>query len=374
MNKLIKICFFNILMAMKSFSAESLYERSDLALSSQNFRVLFFNDQNTRVTVSINDQATYEGYYVTAIACSTMEKVGDLTFQKFKDGPLHYLCLAEEEKYKDLHEKLDYMNSAFHQVCDDDFSHLRSNPTICPQSSLESLYSSIQDSETVIFTFGAGISYGYVPTLIEFFKTLNLEKVASDDSATDASMAQYIRKLFTDPENTLEQARAEWLKVTFCRLKTTPAHQSMQSLIELLKKAGKDIFVYTDNIDGIHHRSNIKLSETHLPEDGLTIIDYPAAEKINNKKVTVLVCGQSFDFHGILSTIQTRGRHAKELSFFSLNVSPNSIAIYDGLDVGDYSSDEDQDTPLPSLKYLDMAHIPGSLHQTLPELYSMFLS
>lgn len=216
----------------------------------------------------------------------------------------------------------------------------------------------------------------YVPTLIDFFKALDLQKVASKDKATEESMVPFMSKLAEDKEKILQIVQREWGKVVARDIASTPAHQALAHLIELLRNEGKDVFAYTDNIDRIHKKTGIQLSEEHIPEEGITRILYPPINKIGQKKMTVLACGQSFDFHGILSTIYSRKDHAQEMSFFSLNIHPSSIAIYEGLDVEKAleSSTEGVDISQFPVKSLDMLHIPGSLHQTLPELYERFKS
>lgn len=370
MIKSVKICFCIILMAIKAFAMEPCYVESNLGFSSRQFGVTFFNNHDARIISNIDNTIIREGYYTTAVVYGSQERIEGLSFKKFENGPLHYLCLDREENYKDLQQLLDELNRGLIQSLSCSSSTLFSRPSLCVASSLESLYSYIRDSQTVCITFGAGISAGYVPTLIGFFEVLNLEKVPSEDKATDDSIIRYISKLFREREHTIEITQKEWLKVVSCNIDTTPAHTALKSLIDLLKEKGKDVFVYTDNIDGIHQRSNIQLSELHVPEEQMTKILYPPLEKMCQKKIAVLACGQSFDFHGVLSTINTRINFSQEASFFSLNINSNSIGIYEGLDV-DIALDSSESIDISSfpIKYLGMKHIPGSLHETLPELY-----
>jgi hypothetical protein len=371
-----KIFLCSILMVIKVFATEPIslesYDASDLRFSSFQSGVIFFNNSKNERVIDVNGRVTHKGYYDTAVAYSNKYKdINGLKLKKFKDGPLHYLCLDSEERYNNLYQELEILNAALlKQNAQATHSAVLLTPPQCRQSSLEELVSCLQNSQTVVITFGAGISQGYVPTLLEFFNTLSIKKVASEDKATDDSMEKYISQLFSEKEKTLELTRREWLKVFSCDYKTTPAHTALKSLIEFLKEKGKDVFVYTDNIDGIHHRSEIELSEMSIPEEEMTEIKYPPIDKIAEKQVAVLVCGQSFDFHSILSTIQTRGGSAHAVSFFSLNVNANSIGTYEGLDVDKFKMIEKHDLCFP-IKYLDMQYIHGSLHDTLPYLLDM---
>jgi hypothetical protein len=372
-----KVFLCSALAGMEAFSMESenpiSYNSSNLSFSSPAFGVILFDTSKTRRIIFPNNQVTQEGYYCTSLAYSRKEHIGDLQLKKFKDGPLHYLCLDPEEQYNDLYQELKELNrNLFCQKEEATKTQLLalSKPPTCTKSSLEDLASRLKKCETVVITFGAGISSGYVPTLLDFFNKINMEKIPSQDMATDESMKNFIIDLFSK-KKTLEVIQREWSKIAWCNHETTPAHAALKSLIESLRAKGKDVFVYTDNIDGIHKRMNIELSEGFIKEKEVTEIRYPPMEKLREREVVVLACGQSFDFHGILSTLQTRGKFASEISFFALNTNLNSIGAYEGLDVDEFNMEKEQDISCFPIKYLDMQCIQGSLHDTLPALLSM---
>ncbi|MDF3033578.1 MAG: Sir2 family [Alphaproteobacteria bacterium] len=368
-----RIYFFIILAITNAFAADDrsdhCYVKSDLTILSQDSGIIFFNNRDSKIISQLDGTITSEGMYVTAVVYGKQARMEKLHLKKFrKEGPLHYLCLDREEDYQGLDQALNRANTI---MIDNSSVELPPAPSLCAEASLESLCSSIQDAQTVCITFGAGISAGYVPTLIECFEALGLEKVASRDIATNESMARCISELVKDREKVLKIAQAVGTKVARRDIAPTPAHHALKSLADFLRKNGKDVFIYTDNIDGIHKRAGIPLSEVYVPEEDIKQILYPPVEAIAQKKVTVLVCGQSFDFHYILSTIYAREKAAQKISFFSLNINPESMAIYEGLDVEACAlrNPEDSDNCNFPMENLKMNHIPGSLQETLPALY-----
>ncbi|MCE3230739.1 MAG: Sir2 family [Alphaproteobacteria bacterium] len=364
--------FFIILAITNAFAAddraEGYYVASDLTLSSPNFGVIFFNNHNTQIFRHQHNTVTTEGMYVTAVVYGKESEIGEFHFKKFQEGPLHYYCLDRGKNYQGLEEKLKEVNGEYAK--DNPFG-LPPIPSLCRESSLDYLCANLRDSHTICITFGAGISAGYVPTLLDFFETLGLEKMASKDITTDESMVRFIGELLEEREKTLKIIQTEWTKTSLFEIAPTPAHCALKSLADFFEKQGKDVFIYTDNIDGIHKRAGIPLSEVYVPEEDIKQILYPPVEAIAQKKVTVLVCGQSFDFHYILSTIYAREKAAQKISFFSLNINPESMAIYEGLDVEACAlrNPEDSDNCNFPMENLKMNHIPGSLQETLPALY-----
>lgn len=358
--------------------ALQIYEESDLGFSCKNSGITFFNRHNSKIINEINSNTQLDGKYQSAVIYSNKSKISDLTLHQFQQGPLHYLCLDKNILYKGLSDLLYQKNDYF---LTEHLPNISSTvPSFCPESSLAELSKRLRESETVCITFGAGLSSGYVPTLIDIFNKLNLEKEASNDLVTEESFERFVNHLLMKKDSVLSTIQTEWAKVLYSPHDTTPAHEALKKLIDFLEIQGKDVFVYTDNIDGIDEKVNIKLSEQELPKeednsnDRFDKILYPPLDTMHQKKVTVLVCGQSFDFHYVLSTIHSRCRTSQEVIFFNLNISSSSFNIYKGLDVDICTQNpESVETSDFHVESLPMLHIPGSLHDTLPQLYQMLL-
>ena len=108
------------------------------------------------------------------------------------------------------------------------------------------------DAETVIISFGAGISQGYVPTLQEFYEALGVKKAFSKSSITDQSFVSFAEELITNHKQTTKKVRKVWDDVMSCDHQSTPSHELLLRIIYILRNSGKLVLPYTDNIDGIH--------------------------------------------------------------------------------------------------------------------------
>lgn len=345
--------FYFLMLSWLSVASSSVeYSESGFSISSARAGVAFYHESTPNSFTP----------YAAALVYGKEDRLGELSLTS-RDS-FFYSCTHNEENYKGLSERFSEIKECLSSI-----EPIISEPDPCEPSSLPALVAKIQESDNVYITFGAGISHGYVPTLLDVFRALDLEKVTSNDKATDRSFISFVNRLFGDErERILKTIREEWgQKVMRCSVDSTPAHQATKELVEHLTGQGKIVRVYTDNIDGIHEKLNIPLSE-QKQEGGSTIL-YPPIEEIGDKKSVVLGCGQSFDFHGVLSTIYARQNSPEKISFFSLNVDPRSIVIYKGLDVDTLNPHEGVDLSDFETQSLPMYLVQGSLHDTLPVLY-----
>lgn len=349
-------------------SANDSYEQSDLGINSQSIGIRFYNNvQETNSTFFESATSLSPELYSSAVIYSKNPTIGDLALEPFKhEGvTIYFHCLDKGSQYKNLESYLAQISKAYTETF---WSIPKSEAS--EETPLEFVIEDLKTSSNICITFGAGFSGGYVPTLIEFFNLLGLEKQSSIDAATDESMQDFVKNLIDNKKDILNKVRKEWLTVKNCEIKTTPAHKALFNITRLLIKNQKNVFVYTDNIDGIHHKVGIQLSEQYIPEDSVTLIKYPPEEKLKDSKTTVLVCGQSFDFHGVLSTIFTRRNSMERLVFYSFNIQPDSFFVYDGLDV-DILDDQLVDiSKLPAIN-LPTKWIKGSIHDRFPDFYKM---
>lgn len=364
LEQIIKLCVFAVIMTLNA-SVTTSYLESDLTISSSNgkFLVQFYNDDNYTIFCDLDGSKTMRGFYSTAVIYAK-EPIDGLSFKQFNEST-YYLCLHEEEKYQELTEALENFSQRTCLQPSASALSSRENGNGHTESSLDVLCQHIQSSESVCITFGTGISGGYVPTLVEFFNALGLEKSCAIDTATEESFVPFIISLATRKDEILPTVQTEWGKVFNCNISSTPAHSALKQLIGLLENKGMHTFAYTDNIDEIHHKVGIQLSE----ESAMKRIIYPSLDCIRDKKMTVLVCGQSFDFHCVLSTIHTRASLAREIVFFHLNLTPDRIEIFKGLDVDVLrESDTEIDVSEIPQETLEMQFISGNLHEILPTL------
>ncbi len=332
------------------------YIKSDFALSTSCAGIDFYHAQTSNSLQK----------YAAAVIYGKEDHLGELPLRP-KDN-FFYLCTHDEGNYIGLSDRFAQIKEAFLST-----SMIIPEPEPCELSSMSTLLTKIQESDNIYITFGAGISQGYVPTLLEVFNALGVEKVTSNDKVTSSSFISFVNRLFGEErERIFETLRFTWdKKVMGCEVDSTPAHQGLKKLIDNLTQKGKTVRVYTDNVDAIHDKLNITLSE-QKHEGGNTIILYPPLEELRDKKTVVLVCGQSFDFHGVLSTIYARQHSPEKISFFSLNVDPRSIIIYEGLDVDNLRNEENAYLLDFNPQSLPMQLIQGSLHNILPDLYNQF--
>jgi hypothetical protein len=90
--------------------------------------------------------------------------------------------------------------------------------------------------DNICITFGAGISAGYVPTLIEFFAVLGIEKVVYEDCATDDYLKKFIVDLYNDSEKQLNLVQETWNKVKPGNIHSTPTrHYRNKGLCVILR-------------------------------------------------------------------------------------------------------------------------------------------
>lgn len=323
----------------------------------------------------ISNAQVDDSMFQSALVYTTnIKKIEGIPLKRFRETRAYYYCLFPEESYPKLENFLGNYAADIDSSSSDEEeeSQTQLNPGQCQTSSLDVLVSQILDSDIVCFPFGAGISSGYIPTLLDLFKGWGLEKVTSKDCATKESLICFTGKLINAPKETLGMVRKDYMNVFAHKIESTPAHHALKQLIDILKDAGKAVYIYTDNVDGIDVRVGIQKSYKHM--DGYTVrTDLP---QLNQRKTTVVVCGLSFDFDNILSTLYTRRADAQRISFFSLNVNPNNIAIMDGWDSDKmYDQYFSKGESAPPIKYnspiAEMLCVPGSLQDALPALFNL---
>jgi hypothetical protein len=241
---------------------------------------------------------------------------------------------------------------------------------------VSALITSIKEADIISISFGAGLSHGYVPTLEESCSQLGLRKIPSSDQVTDDSIKRFLLDLVKSPQEHLPVIRDIWSQVDSCTVESTPAHLALENLINILKKDEKSILVYTDNIDGIHHRCGIELSRTkyqELEKDALCSYEqvfYPKPQDLEGKKITSLLIGQSFDFDCIHSHLFAA---ASQTNFFLLNVKGDPIKIFKNLDLSNIP-EEGFD-----IKELEKINLPaffvyGNVHNLIPQILEMYNS
>ncbi len=354
-----------------TFPMRAVYVHSDLAFTTVGpegrFAVEFCHREDAL-------SADHDGQYVSAVLYGDRPLEG-LHMEEYSTG-LHYLCLEGTiDDYKDLKEMLKGVSfDDFDAPCPPP-SQERTVHSYTQKSTLEDLILPLQGAKQVVITFGAGMSAGYVPTLPDFLKTLDLRKNPFDDCIEGTSFIPFVRRLFLgEKEHILQTINCEWgAKIRDCSVPSTPAHEALKNLVDVLRSQGKQTFVYTDNIDGIDARVQIPLArEEHCEqqEDGTrtsyTQIMYPP--KVEGFTV-VLICGQSFDFQGVLSTLRTQ---QKDLSLFALNTSSQAICLYQGLHVPSLTQGTHYRETFQQVPCFDVRFVEGSLQETLPQLSKMY--
>lgn len=308
------------------------------------------------------------------IYTTNINEIGGIPLKRFRETKAYYYCIDPEESYSNLEKFLENYIEGFDSSSSDEEEEdqIQFHPGQCQTSSLDVLVDQILDSDTVCFSFGAGISAGYISTLLDLFKGWGLEKVVSQDRATKESLLCFAEKLIKAPEETLGMVRKDYMNIFSHKVESTPAHLALKKLIDTLRARKKAIYVYTDNKDGIDQNVGIQKSYKDL-NDHTMMTDLP---QLTQKKATVVVCGLSFDFNNILSTLYTRRADAQRVSFFSLNIEPNNIAVMDGWDFDKlYDQYFSKGECAPPFKYnntiAEMLCVPGSLQDTLPTLYDL---
>ena len=330
-------------------AAEVCYFPSDLRLSGGTAKVRFYHTASKYTgTGSEGVGDIISGRYSSAVIYSLSQladHIPDFIYNA-KAGKIHVYRLGDKGIVY-LEEQEEAESTDFTMAV------AKPSPTQCVRAEPLQLTDAILESDTTFITFGAGISFGFVPTLIEYMHKLGLKKIASQDMATEDSFNGFIGRLFDDVDATIKTVRDEWNRVANCTHESTPAHLALLNIIRVLKQANKTVYVRTDNIDGIHDRVGIEISEEHPTSDSLQ-------KDFKGKKVTVLACGQSFDFHGALGAIKWLGSGTR---FFSLNTNPDSIFVNDIISTS-YGPEYD----VSRGRYLDMGWIAGPLATTLPTI------
>jgi hypothetical protein len=138
---------------------------------------------------------------------------------------------------------------------------LNTPQTLAPEIDLKTVALALVQSDVVIISFGAGLSFPFVPTLEEFCQNFNLQKLPGTDCITDESIGGFIQSLIERPTETLKGVEKIWSAVNDCAIESTPNHLYLKQIMDLLGKERK-ILTYTDNIDGIHDKCGIALSRT----------------------------------------------------------------------------------------------------------------
>ena len=215
------------------------------------------------------------------------------------------------------------------------------------RGSFHQLIQDINSAETVIISFGAGISQGYVPTLEEFYEALGVKKAFSKSSITDQSFVSFAKELITNHKQTTKKVRKVWDDVMSCDHQSTPSHELLLRIIYILRNSGKLVLPYTDNIDGIDDAVGIGAYDNNYemcPSTNISKVD----DKISKSNVVMLVCGQSFDFQSYITSVTKINPDTK---FYSLNTK------------GDKICRRDNETTI------EMQWIEGTLHETYSQIY-----
>ena len=100
-------------------------------------------------------------------------------------------------------ERNKFQPGAFNFSVTEKFCHMSTEQYQKPsydKGSFNALMHDINSAETVIISFGAGISHGYVPTLEEFYETLGVKKAFSKCSITDQSFVRFVKDLAEAPQ------------------------------------------------------------------------------------------------------------------------------------------------------------------------------
>lgn len=323
-------------------------------------------------TSNIDTQINDSMFQSALIYTTDIKEIGGIPLKRFRETKAYYWCMHLEESYSNLDRFLEnYAENIDSSSSDEEEENqIQFDPGKCQTSSLDMLVDQILDSDTVCFSFGAGISAGYIPTLLDLFNGWGLEKIVSKDCATKESLIRFARKFINDPQETLGMVRRDYMKIFLHKIESTPAHLALKKLIDVLKNHKKDIYIYTDNQDGIERNVGIWQSFKYI-DDHTCMVDLP---QLNQRKAAVVVCGLSFDFNNILSTLYTRRSDGERVSFFSLNIEPNNIAVSDGFDSDKNYECFRKGESMPFINYnspiMGMLCVPGSLQDTLPTLYN----
>jgi hypothetical protein len=361
------ICLFSI---SSIYASDYFYGLPTLSLSSKNLTIFFCHK-------SLGErEGMMEQDYRGAFLCSTLPKIGDTPLKKHDATNLFYYCTDAEERFKRIFDQLEPLKEE--NIGPSSLETSEEPLTISPYScriEVNEVAQKMKEASNVVITFGAGLSAGYVPTLVDFFDSLGIEKVPSEDAGTDESMIRFAEKLISNPSLLLQTVQTEWEKVVACSLNSTPAHLALKNIVDSLKRTNKNVFVYTDNLDGIHKRVGIPLTEKAVSPQETNII-YPDLEVLRSGPTFVLVCGQSFDFHGILGTIKTRAGMppSHEVTFVSLNPCPTPIKILQNFDPNFLEYGETFDPTSLRREVLEMLWLEGSGHDLLPCLERVMTS
>jgi len=157
--------------------------------------------------------------------------------------------------------------------------------------------------------------------------------------------------------------RTTWTQIDICTIESTPAHLALAQLIADLKNNKKEVWVYTDNIDGIHSKCNIPLSR-----DEESYVLYPNLQDVRDKKVVSLFIGQSFDFDHVLGHLS---HVAPQTQFFSMNIKSDPIKVFTGIDANNLPDGLDhltlEKTELPGVRLLK-----GTVQVLLPKVVKKY--
>lgn len=265
------------------------------------------------------------------------------------------------------------------------------------------LYEEIKKADNVFITLGAGVSATAIPTFRDLFKKLDLVPVISTSGeARNDSMSLFVNKLILDPEyqaQKLDHIKNWGTKVDNKTkdgenlVKTTVCHEALLAMVNILEQQNKQVFIYTDNLDGIHKNVGLKVSEAKVSSvDGSCDYYYdlyPEQKSIDNKRNIVIICGQSFDFRlnvlSNLSYLAKQSSHGTTFLFFSINPEISPIMVkpfnwgqcYKQITKSQASStDEEQKleeqfiTEIKKIKleYLNMQHIPSTCEEVLVKI------
>ncbi len=249
------------------------------------------------------------------------------------------------------------------------------------ETNLERFLGSVGNADVVFFSFGAGISHGYVPTLEESCDELGLIKIPSSDQVTDKSMQDFVCRLIKEPKTLLSIIRESWSKIDSCEIRSTPAHLALFNFINCLKKDGKEVFVYTDNIDGIHRKCGIDLSrnrsnkakdvdiDSTVPYVSFETLLYPTLKDVEGQNVVSVLIGQSFDFDFVLGHLYEIAPHTQ---FFSINIKGDPLKIFTGLDMNNLPEEEIDLLTVNKITLPDVLLLRGSAHEILPKIVEKY--
>ncbi|MBA4749720.1 MAG: hypothetical protein H2057_03770 [Alphaproteobacteria bacterium] len=176
-----------------------------------------------------------------AFTISSLDELADIPMTAHENGGYYYCyppqiptsCFCDLEWESDQLKKYSVLSDP----------PLNTAQILAPEIDLETLAQVLVHSDVVIISFGAGLSFPFVPTLEEFCQSFNLQRLPSTDCITDESMKGFMQILIERPKETLMGVEKTWQAVNDCSFESTPNHLCLKQLIDLLDdKKNYDIY------------------------------------------------------------------------------------------------------------------------------------